>query len=75
MQQTLEFKVFNLFQEKLEERDAFDEGGDMNESEHSDELFDFLNKTCNNTCRDSATKIFESFVDLKLQRKISSSTV
>ena len=42
----------------------------MNESEHSDELFDFLYKTSNNTCQDSATKIFESFVDQKPQGKL-----
>ena len=46
----------------------------MNESEHLDELFDLLYKTDNNTCRDRATKLFESFVDQKPQRLISSST-
>ena len=43
----------------------------MNESEHSDELFDFLHKISNNTCRDSATKIFKSFVDQKPQISLS----
>ena len=46
----------------------------MNESEHLDEMFDFLCKTKNNTYRDSATKIFESFVGHKSQRQISLST-
>ena len=44
----------------------------MNESEHFDELFDFFYKANNNSCRDRATKIFESFVDQKPQRQISS---
>ena len=39
----------------------------MNESEHSDELFDFLYKTSNA----SATKIFESLVDQKPPRQFS----
>ena len=46
----------------------------MNESEPLDKMFDFLCKTNNNTYRDSATKIFESFVGQKPQRQISSST-
>ena len=57
-------------------QDASDESSNMNESEHSDKLFDFfLYKTSNNTCRDLTTKIFESFVDQKPQRQISSSCV
>ena len=75
MQQTFKAKVTNLLQEKLEAQDASDESCDMNESQHSDELFDFLRKTCNNTCRDSATKSFKSFVDQKPQRQISLSIV
>ena len=73
MQQTVKAKVVNLLCEKLKR--AFDKSSDMNESEHSDKLFDFSYKTNNNTCRDSATKIFESFVDQKPQRQISSSSV
>ena len=49
MQQTLKAKVTNLLEEKLEAQDASDESNDMNESEHSDELFDFLLKTRINT--------------------------
>ena len=63
MQQSVKLKVVNLQQKKLNR--AFDKSSNMNESEHSDKLFDFLYKTTNNTCRDSATKIFESFVDQK----------
>ena len=44
MQQTFKAKVTSLLQEKLEAQDAIDERGDMNESEHSDELFDFYTK-------------------------------
>ena len=44
MQQTFEAKVTNLLQEKLKTQDASDESGSMNESEHSDELFDFYTK-------------------------------
>ena len=58
MQQTFEAKVTKLLQEKLEAQDASDESDDMDKSKHSDELFDFLHKTSNNTCRDSTTKIF-----------------
>ena len=58
MQQTFEAEVTKLLQEKLEAQDASDESDDMDESKHSDELFDFLQKTSNNTCRDSTTKIF-----------------
>ena len=58
MQQTLNAKVSNLLQEKLEAQDASDESSDMNERKPSDELFDFLHKTSINTCRDRATKIF-----------------
>ena len=47
----------------------------MNKSEHLDELFDFLHKTSNNTCLDSATKIFKSFVDQKSQIQTSLSIV
>ena len=75
MQQTFKDKVLNLLQEKLEAQDGSDESSDMNESEHSGELFDFLNKANNNTCRDRATKIFRSFVDQKPQMQISLSTV
>ena len=39
MQQTFNAKVTNLLQEKLEAQDAPDESSDMNESEHSHELF------------------------------------
>ena len=41
MQQTVQAKVTNLLQTKLEAQDASDERGDVNESEHSDKLFDF----------------------------------
>ena len=58
MQQTYKAKVTNLLEEKLEAQDASDESSDMNESEHSEELFDFLLKTSIHTCRDRATKIF-----------------
>ena len=71
MQQTV--KAANLLQEKLEAQDASD--GDMTESELSKELFHFVYKTNNITCRDSATKTFESFVDQSLNSKISSSIV
>ena len=74
-QQTVEAKVVNLLQEKSEAQDASNESSNMNESEHLDILFDVLYKTSNNTCRDSATKIFESFVNQKPQRQISSSTL
>ena len=74
-QQTVKAKVVDLLQEKLEAQHASDESSDMNASEHSEKLFDFSYKTSNNTCRNSATKIFESFVDQKPQRQISSSTV
>ena len=63
MQQTFKARVTNLLQEKLEAQDASDESNDMHESEHSDKVFDFLRKTSNNTCRNSATKIFKSFVN------------
>ena len=56
-------------------QDASEESSDMNESEHLDELFDFLFKTNNNTCLDRVTKISENFVDHKPQRQISSSSV
>ena len=74
MQQTFKAEVTNLLQEKLEAQDS-DENSDMNESEHSDERFDFLHKTSSSTCRDSATKIFKSFVDQKPQIQISLSIV
>ena len=70
MQQTFKAKVTNSLHEKLEAQDASDKSSNMNESEHSDELFDFLHKTSNNTCRDSATKFFESFVDQSLEYKL-----
>ena len=69
MQQTGKAKVVNSLQENLKCKDASDDSSDMNESEHSDKLFDFfLCKASNNTCRDSPTKISESFVDRKRQR-------
>ena len=77
MQQTGKAKVVNLLREKLEaqeQQDVSDEGSDMDENEHSDELFDFLFKGSNETCRDSAVKIFERFVDQKPQRQICSSS-
>ena len=52
-------------------QDASDESNDLNKSEYSDKVFDFLFKTNNNTCQDRATKIFESFVDQKPQRQFS----
>ena len=72
MQRTFRAKVpvTNLLQEKLEAQGACDDSSDMNESEHSAELFDFLCKTSNNTYRDSATKFFESFVDQILKYKL-----
>ena len=76
MQQTVKAKVVNLLREKLEaqeQQDVSDGGSDMDENEHSDELFDFLFKGSNDTCRDSAVKIFERFVDQKPQRQICSS--
>ena len=44
---------------------------DMNRSKDFDAAFDFLYKTSRtyNTCQDSATKIFESFVNQKLNDK------
>ena len=45
MQQTFNAKVTNLLQEKLKAQDSFDDSSDMNESEHSDKVFDFLHKT------------------------------
>ena len=68
MQQTVKAKVVNLLREKLEaqeQQDVSDGGSDMDENEHSDELFGFLFKGSNETCRDSAVKIFERFVDQK----------
>ena len=62
MQQTVKAKVVNLLREKLEaqeQQDVSDGGSDMDENEHSDELFDFLFKGSNETCRDSAVKIFD----------------
>ena len=41
-------KLTNLLQEKSEAQGASDENSDMNENEHSNELFDFLHKTSNN---------------------------
>ena len=76
MQQTVKAKVVNLLREKLEaqeQQDVSDGGSDMDENEHSDILFDFLFKGSNDTCRDSAVKIFERFVDQKPQRQICSS--
>ena len=75
VQKTFNAKVTNLLQEKLEAQDASDESSNMNESKPSDEVFDFLHKTSVNTCRDSATKIFLSFVDQKPQIQISLSIV
>ena len=72
MQQTVKAKAVNVLQEKLEVQDAFDESNDMNEKGHSDELFDLLYKTSNNTCRNKTAKIFKSFVDQKPHRQISS---
>ena len=46
----------------------------MSGCEHSDELFDFLYKTSNNTLlrtSENVTKIFGSFVNQKSQRQIS----
>ena len=37
-------KVTNLLQKKLEAQDASDEMGDVNESKHSDKLFNFYTK-------------------------------
>ena len=71
MQQTFKAKVTDLLQEILEAQDASDESSDLNESEHSDQLFDFLHKTSNNTCRDSATKFLKSFSNQKPQIQIS----
>ena len=62
MQQTVKAKVVNLLREKLEaqeQQDVSDGGSDMDENEHSDELFDFLFKGSNETYRDSAVKIFD----------------
>ena len=76
MQQTVKAKVVNLLREKLEaqeQQDVSDGGSDMDENNHSDKLFDFLFKGSNDTCRDSAVKIFECFVDQKPQRQICSS--
>ena len=64
-----------MLQEKLEAQDASDESSDISKSGHSDERFDFLLKTSNNTCRDSATKISKTFVDQKPQIQISLSIV
>ena len=47
-----------VLQEKWEAQDASDANRDMNGSEHSDELFDFLHKRSNSTYQDSATKFF-----------------
>ena len=44
MQQTFKAKVTNLLQEKSEAQDTSDEMSDMNESEHSNKLFDFYTK-------------------------------
>ena len=79
MQKTVKAKMVNLLREcreKLEaqeQQDVSDGGNDMDENEHSDELFDFLCRGSNDTCRDSAVKIFERFVDQKPQRQICSS--
>ena len=76
MQQTVKAKVVNLLREKLEaqeQQDVSDGGSDIDENEHSDKLFNFLFKGSNETCRDSAVKIFERFVDQKPQRQICSS--
>ena len=74
MQQTVKAKAVHLLPEKLKRKMLLMRAA-MNESEHYDKLSDFLYKTSNNTCRDSATKIFESFVDQKPKRQISSSSV
>ena len=63
-------KVVNWLQEKLETQHASDETSDMNGSEHSDKLFDFLYKTSNNTCPDCAIKIFEILSIKCLKRKL-----
>ena len=60
-------KVVNFLEEKQKEQGASEKSSAMNESEHLDELLDFLYKTISNTCRDLATKIFESFFDQKPQ--------
>ena len=70
MQQTFKAKVTNLLQEKLEAQGASDASSDMIESEHSDELFNFLHKTSHNICRGSATKIFKSFMIKSLKYKL-----
>ena len=70
MQQTFKVKMTNLLQEKLEEQGASDESSGMTESKHSVKLFDFLHKTSNNIYRDSAIKIFKSFVHPKPQVQI-----
>ena len=69
-QQTFKAKATNLLQEKLKAQAAADESRDMNESKHSDQLFDFLYQTSNNTCQDSATNIFESSVITSLKYKL-----
>ena len=72
MQKTFKAKVTNLLQEKyLKAQDASDESSEMSESEHSDELFDFLHEASNNTFQDSATKIFKSFVNQKAQLQLA----
>ena len=76
MQQTVKAKVVNLLREKLEaqeQQNVSDGGSDMDENKHSDKLFDLLFKGSNDTCRDSAVKIFERFVGQKPQRQICSS--
>ena len=47
-QQTVKTKVVNLLKEKLKR--LSDNSNDMNESEVSDKLFDFLYKTNSNLC-------------------------
>ena len=54
MQETIKAIIVDLLQEKLEALDASDDCRSITKSEHSDELFDFLYKTSNDTCRDCA---------------------
>ena len=44
MQQTFKTKVTDLSLKRLEAKDASDESSDMNETEHSDELFETYTK-------------------------------
>ena len=71
MQQTVKATVANLLLEKWEAQGASNEDNNLTESEHLDKIFDFLYKTSNNPCRNSARIILESFVVQKPQRQIS----